>query len=161
LGALRRHYRDHGWLVRVPRHVHEFAVAERTAREGLVARLGRQPSPAEVARELGVSLDSLLDAEDALHARNTWSLSAESDGGSALGDRLGREDRHLAAVDDRVAVTDALRGIEDSARELLYLYFFEERSQADIAERLGVSQMQVSRLLGAVLRRLRSRVGPR
>ncbi|MCU1370999.1 MAG: polymerase subunit sigma [Ilumatobacteraceae bacterium] len=161
LGSLRRHYRDQGWLVRVPRRVHEFAVAERDTTDRLVVRLGRQPTAAELATEMCVDLDVVLEAQDALHARNTRSFEAAGPDGQLLGDQVGAEDGRLSASVDRVALMEAIRTIDGPAKELLHLYFFEERSQSDIAEHLGISQMQVSRLLSAVLRRLRSQVGPR
>ena len=161
LGALRRHYRDHGWLLRVPRRVHEFAVAERAATERLVVRLGRQPTAPELAAELGVDVDEVLEAQDALHARDMRSFDAAASDGWLLGDHVGAEDDRFGASEDRAALRGAIATLDEPARQLLHLYFFEERSQAEIAERFGVSQMQVSRLLAAVLRRLRSRIGPR
>ena len=161
LGSLRRHYRDHGWLVRVPRRVHAFATAEPAATERLAVRLGRQPTAPELAAEMGIEVDDVLDAHDALHARNVrWFEAAESDG-QRLGDLVGSDDRRFASAEDRLAVADAMRDLDPSAQQLIYRYFFEERSQADIAAQLGVSQMQVSRLLAAVLARLRRQVGPR
>ncbi|WP_421121658.1 sigma-70 family RNA polymerase sigma factor [Aquihabitans daechungensis] len=161
LGSIRRHYRDQGWLVRVPRRVHEFAVAERAATERLVVRLNRQPTTQELAREMRTDIDSVLEAQDALHARNVRSLETSGADGRLLSDLVGTEDGDLAASVDRLALIDAMRTLDEPAKELLRLSFFEERSQADIALQLGVSQMQVSRLLAAILRRLRTQVGPR
>lgn len=162
LGALRRHYRDHGWAVRVPRRVHEFAMAERAAVEELVAQRHRQPTAPELAEAMGMDLDALLAAQDALHARNARSLDARSgEDDGLLGDLVGGDDLRIHAVEDRVALAEAMASLDEPARELIRLYFFEERSQSDIAQQLGVSQMQVSRLLSAVLRRLRQRMGPR
>jgi RNA polymerase sigma-B factor len=161
LGALRRHYRDHGWLLRVPRRVHDFAVAERQATERLVVELGRQPTAPELAAAMGLTLDEVLEAQDALHARDTRSFDAPGADGWQLGDHVGSEDERFLAAEDRAALVDALEVLDGPARELLHLYFFQERSQSEIAEILGDSQMQVSRLLAATLRRLRARVGPR
>ncbi len=141
--------------------MHEVAIAEPVATENLVARLGRQPTAPELAAEMGIDLDHLLEAHDALHARNVrWFDSRGSDGRS-LGDEVGWEDRQYASAEERVAVCEALDALDQPARELLHRYFFEERSQSEIAADLGVSQMQVSRLLASILRRLRVRVGPR
>jgi RNA polymerase sigma-B factor len=161
LGALRRHYRDHGWLLRVPRRVHEFAVAEREATERLVRQFGRQPTAPELARAMGMDLDEVLEAHDALHARDMRSFDSTGTDGWLLGDNLGAEDERFTAAEDRAALAEAIRVLDGPARELLRLYFFEERSQSEIADLMGVSQMQVSRLLAAILRRLRNRVGPR
>lgn len=161
IGSLRRHYRDHGWLLRVPRRVHEYAVAQREATERLASTLGREPTAPELASELGMDLDLVLEAQEALHARDLQSFDAPGPDGDNLGDRTGSDDVRLAMCEDRVAVAAAMATLDERAKELLRLYFFESRSQSEIADLLGMSQMQVSRLLAAALRRLRSRVGPR
>ena len=164
LGALRRHYRDRGWAVRVPRRVHEMATASRATEERLTGALGRAPTIAEVADELGVSVDELLDVRDAVHARNVASLdglAAAGDGRPAGTDRAlaggddGGRDPLLARVEDRQALRGALDQLDERDRAVVRMYFFEERSQADIARECGVSQMQVSRWLASILRRMR------
>jgi RNA polymerase sigma-B factor len=155
LGALRRHYRDRGWAVRVPRRIHELAVAARRAEEQLTTRLGRAPTPAELADEVGISVDEILEVRDATHARNAASLEELSGAsGDAPAATAGR-DPLLARVDDRMALRAALDQLGDRDREIVRLYFFEEQSQSEIAERYGVSQMQVSRWLANILRRMR------
>jgi RNA polymerase sigma-B factor len=141
--------------------VHEFAVAEREATERLVVQQGRQPTAPELAAAMGLDLDEVLEAQDALHARDTRSFDSADTDGWLLGDHIGADDERFAAAEDHVALAEAMKILDPPARELLHLYFFEERSQSEIAALLGVSQMQVSRLLSAVLRRLRNRVGPR
>jgi len=161
LGALRRHYRDQGWLVRVPRRVHELATALRDATAHLTVVLGRAPTVAELARHLDVAVDTVLEAQEALHARDTRSIDASFGDDRRLVDDLGGDDPGLSAAEDRLAAADAIGTLGARDRELLRLYFVEERTQSEVAEVLGVSQMQVSRLLSSVLRRLRQRVAPR
>lgn len=162
LGAVRRHYRDHGWVVRVPRRVHDFAVAERAVVERLVAELHRQPTAPELAAAMDMTVDDLLEAQDALHTREARSIDAGSgDDDALLGDLIGEEDLRFRSTEDHLALAEAMVELDEPARDLLRRYFFEEQSQTQIAAHLGVSQMQVSRLLSAVLRRLRQRMGPR
>lgn len=157
LGALRRHYRDHGWLVRVSRRVHEIASAQRDAVETLTNRLEREPTEAEVAEAIGVEVRVLDEARRALQARGTRSIDSVVDDGPSLGARLGVDDGGFERCEERIALRNALAELEPEERSLLGLYYFEERSQADIASMLGVSQMQVSRLLRSIVRRLRVR----
>jgi RNA polymerase sigma-B factor len=156
LGALRRHYRDHGWLVRVPRRVHDYTVAERTVVDRLMVERGRAPTTAELAEALGMTIDEVLLAQEAVHARDARSLDAVVGDELRLVDQLGREDGRLAGADDRMVAAAAIAQLDEDDRELLRQYFVEERSQASIAEERGVSQMQISRLLASILRRLRA-----
>ncbi|HRW39348.1 MAG TPA: sigma-70 family RNA polymerase sigma factor [Aquihabitans sp.] len=159
MGALRRHYRDRGWAVRVPRRVHEVAMAARRAEEDLTASLGRLPKVDEVAARLRISVDDLLEVQDALHARNAASIDGHiGHDGERRGISLGEPDPRLARADDRVDLREALGQLDDREREVVHLYFFEEWSQAAIGEHFDVSQMQVSRWLSSILRRLRVQV---
>lgn len=155
LGALRRHYRDHGWLVRVPRPVHELASALREANERLAATLGRPATDGELTEELGLTPEELRAATTAIRARDARSLDATLDGERSLGDQLGNDDPELGLAEDRLAASAAFEHLEDRERRLLWLYYIEEKTQTEIAEVLGISQMQVSRLLGAALRHVR------
>lgn len=157
LGSIRRHYRDHGWLVRVPRRVHEFAGAHQEATERLTASLHRTPTDTEIAEDMSVGPDEVNDATAAIHARDTRSLTVSVGDDSCLGDRVGCDDAALALAEDRVAAAVAIRSLDGQSRRLLHMYFYEERTQAQIASVLGVSQMQVSRLLQSTLRRVRQR----
>lgn len=157
LGALRRHYRDHGWLVRVSRRVHEIASAQRVTVERLTAVLDREPTEREVAEALGLDVGELDEARRALRARGTRSLDSVVDDETAVGARLGCPDPGFERCEERIALRRALADLDEDERTLIGLYFFEERSQLDIASMLGVSQMQVSRLLGSIIRRLRVR----
>lgn len=157
LGAIRRHYRDHGWLVRVPRRVHEFAGAQQASTERLAASLRRLPTDEEVAADLSIEPRELNEARAAVHARDTRSLDAVVGEDGVLADLVGGDDAELGLAEDRIAAAEAIRSLDRSGRRLLRMYFFEERSQAQIATVLGVSQMQVSRLLRETLRQVRQR----
>lgn len=154
LGSLRRHYRDHGWLVRVPRPVHELASALREASDRLTAGLGRAPSEHELATELGVELKDLRTARAALHARDTRSLDGTTDDLS-LGDRVGAHDPNFDRAESRLAARAAIETLSGRDRQLICRYYIDGLTQSQIAAELGVSQMQVSRLIRSILCRLR------
>ncbi len=160
LGSLKRHYRDLGWAVRVPRTVHDIAVPARDAADRLTSRLGRFPTVPEVATELGIDDESLLSAQQAISARSVSSLDAPVGDDERRSDLLGDLDAHLLLAENRVALRQALVGLSERERTIVGLYYFEERSQSDIAQDYGVSQMQVSRWLSAAIRRLRSQMQP-
>ncbi len=158
VGALKRHYRDHGWSLRVPRSVHDIAVPARDAADRLTGRLGRFPTVTEVAAELGIAEESLLAAQEATHARATSSLDAPVGEGERRGDLLGAVDTAMALAENRVLLRQAMRELSARERTVVGMYYFEERSQSEIASCYGVSQMQVSRWLSRAIRRLRERV---
>ena len=157
LGALRRHHRDHGWAMRVPRRVHELAAPTREASERLTAKLGRPARPAEVAASLGIATGELEAIQQALHARDTASLDTAVDAESrGHHDVIGEIDRNLVRAEQHLALRQALAQLDDRDRAILHLYFYEELTQSRIAERFGVSQMQISRWIARSLARLRS-----
>jgi RNA polymerase sigma-B factor len=160
VGALKRHYRDNGWALRVPRAVHDITGPARAAVEALTMELGRAPSVTEVAQRMGVSEEDLLLAQEAVRARSTISLDVpvRDDGSRRL--ELPTDDEQLELADGRAALAAAIEHLDERSRTVLGLYFFEEQSQSQIAERYGVSQMQVSRWISAALSRLRSRMRP-
>jgi RNA polymerase sigma-B factor len=156
IGSLRRHVRDAGWAIRVPRWVHELARPTRDAVELLTHDLGRPPTPAEVADLLGVDEQEVLDASAAEAARSTRSLdTGDSASGLHTQEVVGRADPGLAGIENRTALAQSLKELSGDDRELVRMYFIDGMSQARIAEVLGCSQMQVSRLLRTVVRRLR------
>ncbi len=156
IGALRRHHRDQGWSIRIPRRIHEVAAADRWAADHLVGQLGREPTVGEVAECLGIAPERVLEARDATWARRHLSLDLPGGAGDVIRDQLAAEDPYPRS-DDRTVLAQAIAALEPPARDLLHLYFYEECSQSQIAERYGVSQMQVSRELASVLGRLRAR----
>lgn len=159
LGAIRRHYRDHGWSVRVPRWVHDTTVAVRRAADQLTGTLGRSPTVDEIADCLGISVERILQAEEAAEARNPGSLDADNGEGSGGSHELvGRIDAHLVEAENHVALRQAMADLGPRERELIGLYYFEERSQTEIAAHFGVSQMQISRWLASAVGRIRGQM---
>lgn len=158
VGAIKRHYRDQGWALRVPRTAHDLAGPAREAADRLTGKLGRQPTMAEVAEDLGVSEDALLLARSAARARSMVSLDAPRPGGDDDGRmfEVGEVDASFALAEGRVALEAALEHLGNRDRTVLGLYFFEGMTQSAIAEQFGVSQMQVSRWISSSLSRLRS-----
>lgn len=159
LGALRRHFRDRGWMIRVPRKVHEITTARNATTERLTARLGRPPTTAELSQELGVDEDEVLEAEAAAHARTPGSLDAPSvEGGDPLGDLLVHTPTEGVSPEDHLALSSALEHLDQRGRTLIDLYYFQDLTQSQIAERFDVSQMQISRWLSATIGQLRVHV---
>jgi RNA polymerase sigma-B factor len=157
-GELQKHIRDHGWLVRAPRRVHELVPAIRRSTDQLTQELDRPPTPEEVAGDLGVSLDEVLMAMTAHHARVHQSLDALTSDDQSTYDIKGNVDTRYSLVDDRDALRRALARISSEDQQLINDYFIERLTQQEIADRLGMSQMHVSRRLRRVLRVLAARL---
>lgn len=156
VGSLRRHVRDTGWAIRVPRRVHELATPTREATELLTHDLGRPPTAGEIADFIGVEEHEVLDAMAAEDARLTSSLDAPDPASGLQAEQVvGRVDRGFASIENRTGLLQSLERLSGDDRDLLQMYFGEERTQSEIAEVLGCSQMQVSRLLRKALHRLR------
>lgn len=160
LGELRRHFRNASWAVHVPRATQERALAVRDAERALADEHGHSPTVSELAQFMELSLEEVLDGAQALRAMGSLSLDAPrgSDAGddeSSYVDMLGSEDARYELVELDADLAGALRLLQPRQREILRLRFFEELSQSQIAERIGVSQMQVSRLLAKCLAELR------
>lgn len=156
-GAVKRHFRDRGWLVRAPRQVHELAGPIRASRDHLTGRLGRPPSDAEVGAEVGVGEGVVRSVDQAVRARSVAALDRPMTGdGAPIGEMVGCTDHDLDLADDRVSLANALKTLSDRDRRLLELYFFQDLPQREIAERFGVSQMQVSRWLKRIFGSLRT-----
>ncbi len=164
VGELKRHLRDRAWSVRVPRGLQEAALEVGRARETLAHRLGRSPTIAELAQEMGVTDDEVVEALEAGGAYTAASLDrpldSDDDGGATVGDRIGVEDESLALADRWPDVAEAVRSLPERERTILYLRFYEGRTQTEIAEHVGISQMHVSRLLRKSLASLRGKVEP-
>jgi RNA polymerase sigma-B factor len=157
-GELRRHFRDHTWALRVPREVQERAVKVTKLEPALQLELGRAPTAAELADRLDCSVEQLLEARDAAGANRMSSLDApvtsEDDGGS-LADLLGAADERLERLEWTMTVDAALESLNERDRTILRLRFQDELTQAAIGERVGLSQMHVSRLIRQSLATLR------
>lgn len=157
IGTIKKHYRDRGYAIRTPRSAHELLPQARDAAERLTSKLGRSPRAEEVAEELGVDVETLLAAQEAGTARRMVPIDGAVDG-VPISDRVGTLDPYLIEAENRVTLVQALRDLSEHDRRLVVAYFYEGLSQAAIAERLGISQMHVSRQLNLVIRRLRQRV---
>jgi RNA polymerase sigma-B factor len=165
LGELKRHFRDRGWSVRVPRDLQErIAKVERTAVQ-LPAKLGRAPTVNEIASALDVEPEDVLEAMQASQAHHAMSLDAQQqteDGeGIPLAERIGDEDPGFDTVEYGVAVEGAVKNLSERDRTVLHLRFVEDLTQTQIAERVGVSQMHVSRILRSSLQQLRKEAARR
>jgi RNA polymerase sigma-B factor len=163
LGELKRYFRDTTWAVHVPRRIQELSSELRPATEALSQRLNRAPTVAELAVLLGTDPSDVVDAIDAtgLHTVGSLDVPAATDdgGGSLLGELLGAEDPDLQNVVDRETLRPLLATLSAREKKILLLRYFRSMTQAEIGEELGVSQMQVSRLLADILARLRARAG--
>jgi RNA polymerase sigma-B factor len=160
LGEIRRYFRDRTWSVRVPRDLQELALrVERTTGE-LSAALHRAPTVPELAAALGVDQEQVLEALEASTAYRTTSLAeprgVEHDAGETLGDAIGTADDGFVMAEQRATLDRLLAYLSPRDREVLRLRFEEDLTQAEIGERIGVSQMQISRILRTSLRRLRT-----
>lgn len=160
-GELRRHFRNTSWALHVPRGLQEDFLLVQRATEALIAQLGRSPTPAELADRVGLSEEAVLEAlavRDGYDALSLDRPQSTPDGGEPrdLFDILGREEPGYELVDYRQTIAGTVRALPDLQREALRLRFVEDLTQREIAERLGVSQMQVSRLLRRSLERLRT-----
>ncbi|MEV0097265.1 SigB/SigF/SigG family RNA polymerase sigma factor [Streptomyces sp. NPDC050738] len=151
-GEVRRHFRDHGWDVRVPRRVQELRNKVRVARRDVIDQPGHgaEPSTEEIAARAGLTLDQVRDGMEALESYSALSLDAEiskSNDGFSLADTLATTEASDDRIADREAAKEGLQALPDRERTVLYLRFFEDMTQARIADRLGISQMHVSRLI--------------
>jgi RNA polymerase sigma-B factor len=156
LGELKRHLRDTTWALGVPRDLHDLAMRIEATRRRLEGTLGRTPSVAELAEGVGASLETTLEACHALSTRTVASLDrpARDDVDLGLANTLGVEDPGLAGAERRALLDGLIRTLPERERELLRLRFEEDMTQSDIAARIGVSQMHVSRLLRRCIARL-------
>jgi RNA polymerase sigma-B factor len=159
LGEIKRQFRDRTWSIRLPRGLQESSASVSRATESLTQELGRAPTVREIAVSLGISADDVLDAIEARHAYSTASLDAGSDdelgGGTSIADSLGADDEALSALEDRETLRPLLAALPERERRIVMLRFFHSRTQAQIAEEMGISQMHVSRLLARTLASLR------
>jgi RNA polymerase sigma-B factor len=159
LGELKRYFRDAGWAVHVPRSAQERAGKISNAQAELTARNGRSPTVRELSRHVGLSEEEVLDGLQAAEAYDATSLEApqaSEDGGStSYLDSIGADDERIERADEAVTVLTAVKGLPPREREIIYLRFVEDLTQTEIAERIGISQMQISRVLRSSVRRLR------
>jgi RNA polymerase sigma-B factor len=152
-GEIRRHFRDRGWTISVPRGLQELGARVFAARERLTNDLGRSPSVAELADAVEAPLEQVLECLQARDAYRPASLDVpaggadDGGGGATVGELMGSRDAELARAERRVTLDEALSHLAPRDRTVVYLRFWEDLTQREIAERVGVSQMQVSRIL--------------
>lgn len=160
IGEIKRYFRDSTWAVHVPRRMQELSAQLRSATEMLGQSLGRSPTVGELAEHLGAEPAEIIDAMDARAAHSTVSLDLPVDAGSArptpLQDLIGAEDDSFDGVVNRETLKLLLTELAERDKQILLMRFFRGMTQSEIAEQLGVSQMQVSRLLARILSRLRA-----
>jgi RNA polymerase sigma-B factor len=158
LGELKRHFRDRGWSVRVPRDLQELAVRVERVADELALELGRAPTPAEIAEHIGVTSEQVLEAREAAGAYRAVSLDRPRDDeeeGDGMADTMGVEDPGFGLAEDAATVERLMTVLTDREREVLRLRFAEDLTQSEIGARVGVSQMHVSRLIRQAVARLR------
>ena len=161
VGELKRHFRDKGWAVRVPRRIQELHVEVNGLVGTLTQRLGRSPTIDELARASNTSEEEVLEAMEAAQAYRSTSIDAPTGGeesGLGLAGQLGDDDANLWAAENKMLVTDLVETLPKREQLIMRLRFYDGMTQSQIAERLGISQMHVSRLLARSLGQLRSRV---
>ncbi|MFC8369420.1 MULTISPECIES: RNA polymerase sigma factor SigF [unclassified Streptomyces] len=160
VGEIKRFFRDTSWSVHVPRRLQEARVQLARATEELRSRLGRTPTTAELAQLMSLTEEEVNEARIASNGYNSASLDAaigsEPDGESVLADFIGTEDAALELVEDFHALAPMIADLDERERKIVHWRFVEELTQAEIGERLGCSQMHVSRLLSRTLKRLRA-----
>ncbi len=159
-GEVKRQFRDYGWMVRPPRPIQKLQADVSGADAELTQTLGRSPRVAEVAAYLGVDEDAVLEALSADGCFNPASLDAPigPEGTGVLGDLIPDDGQAMTEAEARVMLAPAVRALPERERQILYLRFFKQQSQATIAEEVGVTQMQVSRILTRVLAQLRGQL---
>lgn len=158
VGELKRHFRDKGWAVRVPRRVQELHLRVTRVIDDLALELGRSPTVDEIAKRAGTTEDEVIEAIDAGSAYRSASLDAgrsDDDESPGLLGQLGDLDPELARAERRAALGPLISGLPEREQVMLYLRFYEGMTQSEIAKRLGISQMHVSRLLSRSLQQLR------
>lgn len=161
MGEVRRHFRDYGWAVKVPRRLKDLQTQLTKARNELSQEINRAPTASEIAKHLGVDHQSIVEATIA--SSNYSTLSTDLKTGSdddyrSIGDTIGDLDPNLDKVIDVITIRPLIKALPDREQTVLTLRFFESMTQTQIAERMGFSQMHVSRLLAKALGTLREQV---
>lgn len=157
LGEIKRHFRDHTWALHMPRRMQDLQHQVTSATDALTFELGRSPTVREIAERVGITVEEVLDVIEARQAYATTSIEAPAGSENLqLADTLGTEDPALHVVDDRESLLPLLRSLPERERQIVVLRFYHGLSQTQIAERVGISQMHVSRLLAKSLDEIRT-----
>jgi len=159
IGEIKRHFRDKGWAIRVPRRLQELRMQIGTTTAELTQQLGRSPTPRELAESIGCSVEEIVEGIESSNAYSTLSLDAADDHGDDAGvsmlELMGLDDEHLEHVEIRESIKPLLEALPPREKRILLLRFFKNKTQSEIAAEIGVSQMHVSRLLSRTLGQLR------
>lgn len=162
VGEIKRHFRDKGWAIRVPRRLQEMRLRLNRATSELTQKLGRSPTVAELAAYLDVTEDEVLEGLESAQAYATTPLegggSDDEDGGGGVVATMGTVDKALEGVENRETLKPLLAALPEREQRILVLRFFENKTQAEIAQEVGLSQMHVSRLLAKTLQSLREQM---
>ncbi len=159
IGEIKRYFRDKGWAIRVPRRLQELRMQISAATGELTQKLGRSPTPRELADVIGCTVEEIIDGLESSNAYATLSLDASDDsddGPPSMLTTLGTEDAGIEHVEIRESIKPLLEGLGEREKRILLLRFFKNMTQSQIAEEIGVSQMHVSRLLTRTLAQLRT-----
>jgi RNA polymerase sigma-B factor len=156
VGEIKRHFRDRGWAVRAPRRVQELYLELGHHVEELSQQLGRAPTVGELAAAVGRTEEDVLEATEAGRNYRTSSLDAPAAGGQTLASVLSEVDRNLSQIEERSLLAKALEHLSPRDRVIVHMRFVEGLTQSEIATRVGLSQMQISRILTANIRLLRT-----
>lgn len=164
MGEIKRHFRDKGWSVRVPRRLQELSAKVNQATDTLTSQLQRSPTIAEIADYLDATVDEVLEAMESSSAYSSVSLEAPSgaddDDTPSVIDRYATEDSDLAFTDDRIIIEEALASFSPRERDVIEMRFLKGMTQIEIAGKLGISQVQVSRLLRRTLKKIQDKIDP-
>ncbi len=163
IGEIKRHFRDRGWAVRVPRGLQELNIQLSRLIEEVTVQLGRSPTIAELAKSAEVSEEEVLEALESGRAYSSLSLSAGSAGHDDEGEldpleSLGTEEHQYEVSEDRAVLAPGFRVLDERERKILHLRFFEGLTQSQIAQQVGISQMHVSRLIRRSLEKIREEI---
>lgn len=162
MGECRRHFRDHGWSLRVPRRLKDLNLRLNAAKAELAQELNRAPTASELAEQLGVDREDVVEGLIAANAYSARSIDApvgSEDDGPTIAERIGDLDANVERVVDVETVRPLLAALPERERAVIVMRFFENMTQSQIAEQIGLSQMHVSRLLSRTLTTLRDQVG--
>ena len=164
LGEIKRHFRDKGWTIRVPRRLQELSAKVNSATDELTAQLQRSPSIEEVADYLGTTADEVLEAMESSSAYSSVPLEGqgnnEEDDAPSVIDRYASVDGDLEASDDRMVLEEVIGEFPEADQQAIRMRFIDGMTQVEIAKRLGISQVQVSRMLRRALRRIQDKIDP-
>jgi RNA polymerase sigma-B factor len=160
IGEIKRHFRDKGWAIRVPRRLQELRMRISSTTAELTQSLGRSPTPRELADAIGCTVEEIIEGIESSNAYSTLSLDAAEDvgdeGGVSILEMMGLDDAELEHIEIRESIKPLLEALPQREKRILLLRFFRNKTQSEIAEEIGVSQMHVSRLLSRTLDQLRA-----